>query len=749
MVVVCMMTFSSIAQIASHDALILSRYLRHDQISKDNFLTKQETALKEERSELEKLDPQKITALESERVGNRIGKIGAMLEQIDHAKGDSILSILELYFPGIKNSGSTDLINTRLQENHFFKNFTYSGEPKGFVEKKQLSISSLASSVGGLDVTNLAYGFADFLVKRTKEELNVAFFSRLKETLNKPKYADLRTLFPNTWELLDAIGSEIYDYNKYLQNLREAFLSDLITLDGNLPGIIPNHEEFFNKHFGLAVSLNTACYITSSLKYQVHPGDIIDQYPLDDFFIKKGETEYFNRNWSGAVQTLQLISESLRESDGGGENYWVSFQKVKELVGNEETFRIYLGLIYQVAKNQRYDSIKFEKGSLIALLNKVNFDSNHSAYKSYISNFAMKANDLNEKIKRYAKPANDSVAVENYALYFKSSVSLIEYCTKVTDLPDFDKVIKTDLHKELKNYFKITYEIADLVTDINRKNYSSAVNHAVTVYNLVRTKPLETEFKRITRSVDSLEKLPKESLKTMEKSLKMSRDTLQQAGASFSLSKDLLQKFVMYGTFMSNVATAKSPAEVEKAIEAAALPSGSSRIKRETSFNVALNAYTGLFIGYEQITGLDSKRFEINNFGVAAPIGVSVSTGGHSFLCLFPKNEGHWSYSAFISLVDLGAVASFRFQNGDSIAQAPKIQLKDIFSPGLFFSLGFPKSPLSLNLGAQVGPNLRNVNVKDENGDMVNKYQDNVYWRFSASLVVDIPIFNFYTRSKK
>jgi hypothetical protein len=51
-------------------------------------------------------------------------------------------------------------------------------------------------------------------------------------------------------------------------------------------------------------------------------------------------------------------------------------------------------------------------------------------------------------------------------------------------------------------------------------------------------------------------------------------------------------------------------------------------------------------------------------------------------------------------------------------------------------------------MGAQVGPNLRKVNVEDENGDIVNKYQDNVYWRFSVSVVVDIPILNFYTKSR-
>jgi hypothetical protein len=115
------------------------------------------------------------------------------------------------------------------------------------------------------------------------------------------------------------------------------------------------------------------------------------------------------------------------------------------------------------------------------------------------------------------------------------------------------------------------------------------------------------------------------------------------------------------------------------------------------------------------------------------------------------KEDGHWSYSVFVSFIDIGTIAAFRFQN-DTVAQVPTIQLQDIFSPGLFFSAGIPKCPLSVNLGAQVGPNLRKIySTEDsETGELVyqNQYQNNVYWRFSISLVVDIPIFNFYTKSR-
>src|SRR5204863_2622585 len=104
-------------------------------------------------------------------------------------------------------------------------------------------ITSAFSSIGGLDVTNIADGLAKFLVKRTKEELSIAFFDRFKKIIDSAK--DLKTLFPQTASLLDVIGDEVYNYQNYIQNLREAFKEDIEALDKNLPGIIDNHRSFF------------------------------------------------------------------------------------------------------------------------------------------------------------------------------------------------------------------------------------------------------------------------------------------------------------------------------------------------------------------------------------------------------------------------------------------------------------------------------------------------------------------------
>ena len=97
-------------------------------------------------------------------------------------------------------------------------------------------ISSFSlSSIGGLDVTNIADGFARFIVKRAKTELSVAFFDKFKTELSKPQYKDMQSLFPQTFRALTAIGDEIYNYESYIQTLRECFEKDLASLITNMP----------------------------------------------------------------------------------------------------------------------------------------------------------------------------------------------------------------------------------------------------------------------------------------------------------------------------------------------------------------------------------------------------------------------------------------------------------------------------------------------------------------------------------
>jgi hypothetical protein len=664
-------------------------------------------------------------------------------EKLDNSfkNKDALYKILIKYYPE-----GTILSESLIKQNPFF-NPLVPITIKQEATKTPIPQFSL-SQIGGLDVTNIADGFAKFLVKRTKQELNAAFFQKFKEAIADTTFRDLQTIFPQTYRSLTIIGDEIYNYEAYLQTLRESFENDLANLPTNLPSIIDNHPEFFEKLPWLQATLESGCYISKELRDKIHPGDILKDYPV----------EYLNRmnkNWKGAVQTLQLISSSLRDSSQSDSVYWVNISNIKKLAGNKDAFRIYLGLIYQQATETPYDSIEFQGTTLIDILTSIagDYDHTYDAYKNYIIHFGEKANRLNAQIKNYSKHASDSLKFEQYASYFNGTIDLLQYMAEVGKLPYVNLPYLAD---SLKDYFDVAHSTSDLVLDINRRNYGSAITNTVHIYEIILNKYFITDNEnkeaekmisdiagagvvtnaRASRDLgSSITNLSPAKLKQMKPYADKVYYHNQLAGIFFS--KETIKKIFKYGTLMASIVQAKNSDDVAAAIEAAALPSGSSRIKRETPFNVSLNAYAGLFTGHETISGVkDNKVF--NTYGVTAPIGVALSWG-----------VSHWSLSAFFSFVDIGTVAAFRFQN-DTIDQVPTIQLKDIVSPGAFLSIGIPKSPLSVNLGAQMGPNLRNVYTKDVNtGEYVNSYQNSVYWRFSASLLVDIPLLNFYTKSKK
>jgi hypothetical protein len=555
------------------------------------------------------------------------------------------------------------------------------------------SIQNSFSSIGGLNVTTFADGLAKFLVNRTKEELNVTFFIDFKNVISDPRYVDLQTIFPETYQLLLLINDEIYNYEIYIRSLRESFKHDLDNLSLNLPTILDNHPGFFNEHPELAALLNSGCYIAEQLKNKVHPGDILEKYPVE--YLDK-----LNINWKGSVQTLQIFSASLRDSSKSDSVYWVSPQQIKKLVSDSSTFKIYLGLIYQVASTPRYNGVKFTNNSLVGILKRFasKYDSIYPIYKNYIVSFGEKANKLNMLIKNYKKPTNDSLALEQFYNYVNASNDLLEHCTKV------DKLLGLKGFSEsVKEYFDVIRSSNDLMINVNRKNYPLAIINAATVYKIIISKYHDESNDKV--------------ISTEEK--------------NFLKHSDVTFTFILkYGTFMANIVQSKSSDDIEKAIEAAALPVGSSAIKSVSLWNVSLNAYTGISYGKQLIHDNQNKFF-----GVNAPVGIAIShrTGW--------KPIG--AISLYISIIDIGALVSYRFTNSkDTLKPLPEINLQNIFAPGAQIVFGrIFNSPLSINAGVQFGPAIRKVST-------TNVTVEEPIWRFNMGITVDIPLLNLYTKPR-
>jgi hypothetical protein len=188
---------------------------------------------------------------------------------------------------------------------------------------------------------------------------------------------------------------------------------------------------------------------------------------------------------------------------------------------------------------------------------------------------------------------------------------------------------------------------------------------------------------------------------------------------------------IRYGSFMANVASATTANEVKGALLSVAMPPGSSRLKREDVFNVALNAYLGLSGGIETLNTPGLAKPRAASIGLGLPIGISTTW---KF-----KRDSRMSYSALLSILDLGAVAAFRL--GDNTAQdLPELKFENFVAPGGFLVANFPKSPFSLGLGAQYGPQVRKITL---NG--IDESQSSA-WRLTAFAAIDVPVFNFVSK---
>jgi hypothetical protein len=568
-------------------------------------------------------------------------------------------------------------------------------EAIGGMSANPTGILSLLSGTGELDVTNLADGFAKFFVERTKEELNIAFFERFKRRIHEPGFEDALILFPQTCATLDAVGDQIYKYAAYIGALRESFEADVNGLLSNLPTVINDgrYSAYFATRPEIKSTFLSAAYIGDGLLKKVHPGQILADFDVTTL-------NGFNPDVQPAVQTIQLFSESLRAK--GTDHYWVDKDSVTILLNDPIALQIYFGLLYQKAGVLR---IAFGRANTLqSILSTYVPSTSINNANAFIKAFIAQTTTLTQNIKNLAGKERDKLNFTDYYAFYTSALDIIEYTKKITTFPGLNAQV--DLGPDFDKFLKIAKSGGNVALAINRKNYSSAIINTYQLYNFAFT------------------------------------------SATGNMNNKFKNFLLTYGSFVASVAQAENSDDVKKAIEAAALPSGSARIKRETPFNVSLNAYTGIFIGHENIKNIDDK-VPFNTYGITAPIGIAISRG-HSLFFLgtgkngWQKSKYGWSSSLFLSLIDLGAVAAYRFKD-DEAEQVPTIQLKHIFSPGAFISTGIPKTPLSFNLGAQVGPTLRKVITGP---GASNDVSSNTYWRFSASLCVDIPLLNFHTSSK-
>lgn len=212
--------------------------------------------------------------------------------------------------------------------------------------------------------------------------------------------------------------------------------------------------------------------------------------------------------------------------------------------------------------------------------------------------------------------------------------------------------------------------------------------------------------------------------------------------------------------FLNDVSRSHDSKQLATVIESYAMPTGSYKRKRSMWNSLDLNAYVGVFTGYEypvikgEPLGSDSSHaLSGGAYGVTAPIGITWSKtfgvpknaaeDNASYTYTKSSYNNYWrksksTLSIGLSIVDIGAVVAYRFSNtGDVLPH--EFKWEQFISPGLHIAYGIPNTPLVFSFSTVYTPKIRRVEIGTDT-EQLNAI------RIQGGILFDIPLFNLWER---
>jgi hypothetical protein len=645
---------------------------------------------------------------------------GAVVEKLALPIDADVKGILTFYYKDPAESNFQNVLKDYKDHNPFIGPMLPAGGGAGAGGATNF-LAKLVSGAGNLDVTAFADGLAKFLVERTKEELNEAFFRKFADFIDH--YPEFRTLFPYTNTFVSNFSS--WEYSNLLNTLREAFDKDIKELLANFVKLKdidgsachPTGSNTCTKNWCSDCSgrlnalhnflttknegrfLLSAARIGNGLLQSEKLPDILNAVTHPDFLLGYTDADHpeLVDDIKNSLQLANIFSLSLK-SDETGRNY-ITEEQFNRFATDPVLRDLYFGLVFQqVANSNGGAGIKINHIVVTAILQPAIVDG----FKSYVSNVYDQVKNLQKTYDKLLSDKLDAKADlgQDYAAIFESTQSVLKAISSTS-------VIHSGLQfpTQLNDAFNSVSKALTIAHDISVRNYNAAVIGTLkficdATRNYVSTSPQLQEF---------------------------------------------AQAFLKYGSFASNVVLSKDPDEVKEAIKSFVLPSGSSSLKKHNFFTISLNSYVGFVYGKTANADYATKDRNGNDstvklnggksIAVYAPLGIGFNFGwGWK-----KKNPG--SVTAFISLIDIGAIVGYRFvtDSGD-VSQKFKISLQNIFAPGGNLIIGLPNMPLSIGGGAQWIPVLQR---DPKSNEFYNVDHSGLRWQ--VFVAVDLPLLNVHS----
>lgn len=682
----------------------------------------------------------------------------------------NLVAIFKTYYPGFIDT--TSGINTF---NRIIKSNIFLGQYVPFIDSnlrwrdgsKLSYIGNALSSVGGLDVTNIANGIADLIIARAKQELTIAFFDRFRQFSKDNNEFPL--LFPKTADNLNKLLT--YAYPQMLPALRAAFLEDLKQLAYHLDDVLelPRYKTILTDFPEVRMAIRSLKLVHELETGASNAADIIDEFAsFPEWKDEKSSNDL--KNVGFCLSIANLFSQSIRSRDdfnqGGNDSsqsnqntIWVPGKDLKVLFYDTTLFRIYLGLIYQKSiidsiqytetnnkKRPFSDMLATQKSNLFLIQNKLKefFDLADKVDATLLNIQAIK--------KSGKAPADD-----DYYNYINVSTDVVEYGFNIVKI--FDNVRISD------DFLSLARKSNSLYKDIYTKQYTQAVGDAFDILGLMGAiispkvningikDTINSVIKNDTTAVmKNISKLVKggningESIDNVAKANISNQEVVKLIQyRSLENLLTFLKNVKPYALFMANMVEAKDEDAVKAALENVILPVGSTSIKKNSVFNISIQSYLGGYLSMSAGSVSASGTWS-DKFGVIAPIGVSFNKGLNK-----GAKRNYGSISAFVSLFDLGAIVDYKLKKDSTVTGNPptvvskdySVKLGQIVSPGVYAVYGFfGNLPLSLGFGGQYGPGLSKIDAGS------NTVINNPSWRWSLFLAVDLPFFTLKNKMR-
>ncbi len=403
-------------------------------------------------------------ALKNLTAGNKFKNDETSLKQI--------AGILSNYFSGIPNTPiSINALDIITANNPYINPFIHGLTPQSNNPfTLTTSLSAIEQYAGNWDITAPTDAIAQVMVAQFKEDITQILFVHFQNYIENENFKDLRILFPDTYRKMLQIGDQVYDYKKYINDIRIAFKQDLNKFLDNLPNEIENGSwsTLFNSDPNLKSLCLSSIYFGNSLIAKTAPGDILANYP--DSLLNM----FTNSNVKPSIKLIQLISNSFKSSDKS--SYWITSTSIEKL-SDKNTRNIYLGLLYQESSSINF-TFKGTTVSFQSILDTIHSDEKKTnKISALLINLGKEMASVSENMNKL-KPQKGADSIGNIDAFYSSVQDLIDSIGNLPSIPGLE-TLKTP---KFKDYTSIAKDGCIIASDISKGEYFFALNSVVDIY---------------------------------------------------------------------------------------------------------------------------------------------------------------------------------------------------------------------------------------------------------------------------